>query len=191
MALKRTNRDLTELESRIGYHFKNRSLLEQALTHVSALKAPVKAEDHYERLEFVGDRVLGMVIAEMLCRIFPSEDEGHLSRRLAALVRKESCADVAESWGVSPFIRLGVGVMQSGLRKKGVLLGDLCEALIAAIYLDGGYDAAKRVVEHGFGEKLHQSHAARRDAKSMLQEWALGRGLPVQAFLKREGVEEL
>ena len=148
MALKRTTRDLTDLENQIGYHFKDRSVLEQALTHVSAVKAPVTAQSHYERLEFLGDRVLGLAISELLYRTFPEEDEGVLSRRLAALVRKESCAEVAENWGVSPFIRLGSGEMQSGLRKKGVLLGDLCEALIAAIYLDGGYDAARRVVAH-------------------------------------------
>lgn len=189
MAAKRISPDLSDLENRIGYHFKTRAYLEQALTHISAVKAPVTANAYYERLEFLGDRVLGLAIAELLYRNFPQEAEGVLSRRLATLVRKESCAQVAEGWGVSPFIKLGPGEMQSGLRKKGVLLGDLCEAIIAAIYLDGGYDEARRVVEQSFGHKLHESDAARRDAKSSLQEWALGRGLPVPHYreVKRSG----
>lgn len=183
------NVDLADLEKQIGYSFKTRALLEQSLTHISAIRAPIRADAYYERLEFLGDRVLGLVIAEMLYRTFPNEAEGVLSRRLATLVRKESCAQVAEAWGVSPFILLGPGEMQSGLRKKGVLLGDICEALIAAIYLDGGYDAARSVVERGFGAKLHESDAGKRDAKSSLQEWALGRGLPVPLYreVKRSG----
>jgi len=189
VAAKLISSDLVELEERIGYSFKTRSLLEQALTHISAIKAPVTAHAYYERLEFLGDRVLGLAIAELLYRNFPNEAEGVLSRRLATLVRKESCAQVAEGWGVSPFIKLGPGEMQSGLRKKGVLLGDLCEAIIAAIYLDGGYDEARRVVEKSFGHKLHENDAGRRDAKSSLQEWALGRSLPVPHYreVKRSG----
>jgi ribonuclease-3 len=189
VASKRISSDLTDLEKQIGYTFKTLALLEQALTHVSAVKGPVTTDSYYERLEFLGDRVLGLAIAEILYRTFPHEDEGVLSRRLATLVRKESCAQVAEAWGVSPFIRLGPGEMQSGLRKKGVLLGDVCEAIIAAIYLDGGYEAARSVVEQGFGAKLHESDAGRRDAKSSLQEWALGRALPVPVYreVKRSG----
>ena len=122
MASKRISPDLADLEKQIGYNFKTRALLEQALTHVSAVKGPVTTDAYYERLEFLGDRVLGLAIAEILYRTFASEDEGVLSRRLATVVRKESCAKVAEAWGVSPFIRLGPGEMQSGYARRAFYL---------------------------------------------------------------------
>ena len=182
MSSKRTALDLSFLEEAIGHQFSDRSLLERALTHVSALKNSSPHGSHYERLEFLGDRVLGMAISDLLFRSFPDEDEGALSRRLAGLVRKETCAAVADAWGVSPFIRLGLGERQSGLRKKGALLGDICEAIIAAVYLDSGYEAARQCVERAFGGRLHGSNASKRDAKSALQEWALARGLPVPVY---------
>ena len=182
MSLKKPTLDLATLETAIGHQFSDRTLLERALTHVSALKVPSPHGPHYERLEFLGDRVLGMAISDLLFRSFPEEDEGALSRRLASLVRKETCAAIAEHWGVSPYIRLGLGERQSGLRKKGVLLGDICEAIIAAIYLDAGYDAARLCVERAFGKLLHGSNASKRDAKSALQEWALAQGLPVPVY---------
>ena len=174
--------DLSELEASIGYTFADRELLTRALTHISALPGTPANGPHYQRLEFLGDRVLGIVIADMLFRTFPSEDEGDLSRRLADLVRKESCAEIAEQWGVSPYIRLGTGEKLSGMRKKSALLGDVCEAVIASVYLDGGFDAARLLIERSFGPRLSASKSSRRDAKSALQEWAMGKGLPVPVY---------
>ena len=154
--------DLAELEASIGYTFADRELLTRALTHISALPGTPSNGPHYQRLEFLGDRVLGIVIADMLFRTFPSEDEGDLSRRLADLVRKESCAEIAEQWGVSPYIRLGTGEKLSGMRKKSALLGDVCEAVIASVYLDGGFDAARLLIERSFGPRLSASKRSRR-----------------------------
>ncbi len=167
-------RDLAELEARIGYAFARKDLLDHALTHVSASSARPQS---YERLEFLGDRVLGVVVAHMLFLAFSRESEGELSRRLAAMVRKETCAEVAESWGVGPFIRLGEGEAQTGGRKKRAILGDICEAIIGAVYLDGGMAAAERVVRAAFEPHMLSPTRSLRDAKTTLQEWAQGRRL--------------
>jgi ribonuclease-3 len=174
--------DLAELEGSLGYAFRDRSYLSQALTHISALPGTPANGPHYQRLEFLGDRVLGLVIADLLYHRFAGENEGQLSRRLADLVRKESCAVVAEGWGVAPYIRLGTGEKLSGMRKKSALLGDVCEAIIAAVFLDGGFEAAKKLVEDSFGPRLMMAAEARRDAKSALQEWAMGRGLAIPVY---------
>lgn len=172
-------KDLEALEASIGHGFVNRGLLEHALTHVSASAA---RPDSYERLEFLGDRVLGVVVAHMLYETFPAESEGELSRRLADLVRKESCAEVAERWGVGPFMRLGDGEAQTGGRKKRAILGDICEAIIGAVYLDGGAPAAEAVVRDAFGARMQTQGRRLRDAKTSLQEWAQGRRLPTPAY---------
>jgi ribonuclease-3 len=179
---RRPTLELSELEDNIGHNFADRDLLVRALTHISALPGTPASGPHYQRMEFLGDRVLGLVIADMLYRSFPLENEGDLSRRLADLVRKESCAEVAEAWDVSPHIRLGTGEKQSGLRKKGTLLGDVCEAIIAAIFLDAGLGAARSVIERSFGPKMMVSLRSRRDAKSALQEWAMGKGLTIPVY---------
>ena len=179
----------SDLEASIGHVFVNGELLTRALTHISALPGTPASGPHYQRMEFLGDRVLGLVIADLLYRTFPDEDEGALSRRLADLVRKESCAEVSEAWGVSPYIRLGTGEKQSGLRKKTALLGDVCEAIIAAVYLDAGLEAARALIERSFGPRLAAGHRSRRDAKSALQEWAMGKGLviPLYREVRRTG----
>ncbi len=131
-----------EIEARIGHKFADPNLLTTAITHVSALKPSRKRGDSYQRLEFLGDHVLGLIVSDMLYRAFPNADEGELSKRLADLVRKESCADVAKSLGLTDDIKLGaVGAGASARLRKSVL-GDICEAVIGAIYLDGGYAAA-------------------------------------------------
>ena len=171
--------DLAELEARIGYAFADRSHLTRALTHISAL-APspsLRRADSYQRLEFLGDRVLGLVIAALLCAYFPEAEEGELSRRLAVLVRKETCAEIAREWGAGDFLRLGEGEAQSGGKKKSALLGDICESIIGAVYLDGGFDAAQALVERAFLEKMQNPTRPLRDPKTMLQEWAQARGL--------------
>lgn len=181
--------DMAELEASLGYQFADRDVLMRALTHISALPGTPANGPHYQRLEFLGDRVLGLVIADLLFRTFPEENEGDLSRRLADLVRKESCAEVADQWGISPFIRLGTGEKLAGMRKKAALLGDVCEAVIAAVYLDGGFEAARGLIERSFGPRLSVSQRSRRDAKSALQEWAMGKGLvvPIYREVRRTG----
>lgn len=189
LTVARKSPDTTGLEDRVGHVFSQRALLTAALTHASALSGDDRRADTYQRLEFLGDRVLGLCVADMLFARFPDADEGELSRRLAALVRKETCADVALAWEAGPFIRLGPGEMRTGGRRKAAILGDICEAIIGAVYLDGGMDAARRVVAGGFGALLEGAEKAHIDAKTMLQEWsqAQGLGAPLYAVIDRNG----
>ncbi len=178
-----------ELQERLGYQFKNLSVLHQALTHVSALSGPKDNDPHYQRLEFLGDRVLGLIIADLLYRNFPQESEGYLSRRLGALVRRETCADIARMWQVASHLRVGQAERRSGLRNREAILADVCEAIIAAVWLDGGFEAAYQLVEKSFSDRLLQEDGAGRDAKSALQEWALGLslGTPTYQAVGRSG----
>ncbi|WP_442756392.1 ribonuclease III [Methylocystis sp. JAN1] len=184
--MARAKPDLAALEARIGHDFANKALLRWALTHVSAA---AQRPDSYERLEFLGDRVLGLAVAHMLFEAFPDESEGELSRRLAALVRKETCAEIAELWGVGPHIRLGEGEAQTGGRKKRAILGDICEAIIGAAFLDGGTAAAERMVREAFGPIMRETGRNLRDAKTALQEWAQARRLapPRYRMVARRG----
>jgi len=175
-----------DLEARLGYHFANQELLLRALTHVSATGG--HAGRNYQRLEFLGDRVLGLVIAETLCTSFPDASEGELSRRLAELVRRESCAEVATAWEVGPHLRLGVSETQTGGRQNAAILADVCESLLGAIFLDGGYDAVKGVVENAFRERITAPRRPLHDAKTALQEWAQGLGLPTPVYQTIERV---
>jgi ribonuclease-3 len=127
--------------------------------------------------------VLGLAVAHMLHDAFPGESEGELSRRLAALVRKETCAEVAEEWDVGPHMRLGEGEAQTGGRQKRALLGDVCEAIIGAVFLDGGAAAAERVVRKAFRGRMAAGGRDLRDAKTRLQEWAQARGLATPRYL--------
>ena len=141
-----------------------------------------KRGDSYQRLEFLGDRVLGLVISDMLYRAFPNADEGELSKRLADLVRKESCADVAQSLALVDDIKLGqIGAGASARLRKSVL-GDICEAVIGAVFLDGGYAAAAQFVERNWIERMRKLRRPSRDPKTMLQEWAQGKGLPTPLY---------
>jgi ribonuclease-3 len=167
--------DISVLEGRIGYAFRDRERLIQALTHVSAASKKLQS---YQRLEFLGDRVLGLAICDLLYRHFPQADEGELSRRLARMVRRESCAEVAVEWNVGVCLRLGGGEAQSGGRAKNAILADVCESIIGAVFLDGGYGPALKVVEAAWGGRMMMSEGPARDAKTTLQEWAQGRGLP-------------
>lgn len=174
------------LEARIGYKFSNQSLLTAAVTHVSALKGARSRADSYQRLEFLGDHVLGLVVSDMLYRAFPRGDEGELSKRLADLVRKETCADVATELGLDESIKLGSVGQGAGARLRKSVLGDVCEAVIGAIYLDGGYPAASAFVERLWSERMRKPARALRDPKTILQEWAQGRGLPTPAYREVE-----
>ncbi|GEO17134.1 ribonuclease III [Microvirga aerophila] len=177
MARRKPNLD--ELLTRLEYQFERPELLEEALTHVSA---PNAGGQSYQRLEFLGDRVLGLAIAEMLYRAFPGAPEGELSRRLAELVRRESCAEIAQSWDVGPHVKLGAGEAQSGERKNEAILADVCEAIIGAVFLDGGYDAAQKLIERSFKDLLAAPRRPLRDPKSALQEWAQAQGLPPPTY---------
>lgn len=167
--------DLDEAARRLGHDFADRALLEEALTHPSAA---TPARPHNQRLEFLGDRVLGLVIAEDLTRRWPEETEGDLAPRLNELVRKETCADVVRAAGLDACIRLGKSEVKTGGKRKTAVLGDAMEALIAAVYLDAGLEAARALIlRHWAGHFDAQGDAAPRDAKTHLQEWAQGRGL--------------
>jgi ribonuclease III len=166
------------LEARIGHVFADRSLIAAALTHASA--AAGDKRETYQRLEFLGDHVLGLIISEMLYVTFPQADEGELSRRLASLVRKESCADVALAWGVDAVIQPGEG--EPSIAAKVTILGDVCESIIGAIFLDAGYAAARKVVTAAFAEKMRSPGRPLRDPKTALQEWAQARGLPLPLY---------
>ena len=129
----------------LDYKFANRGLLTAALTHRSSC-----LEVNYERLEFLGDRVLGLVIAELLLETFPKENEGDLSQRFHALVRKESLADIAHNIGLPSLIRMGHGEHECGRRENEAIIADVFEALLGAIYLDGGLAPAKKIIAQYF-----------------------------------------
>jgi ribonuclease-3 len=174
------------IEARVGHKFSDAGLLATALTHVSALKSARKRGDSYQRLEFLGDHVLGLIVSDMLYRAFPNADEGELSKRLADLVRKESCADVAKTLGLLDDIKLGSVGGGAGARLRKSVLGDICEAVIGAIYLDGGYNAAAQFVERNWTERMRIPRRPLRDPKTVLQEWAQGKGLPTPVYREIE-----
>ncbi|MEW6451691.1 MAG: ribonuclease III [Pseudomonadota bacterium] len=175
----------TALETAIGYEFKDHDLLERALTHISALGGGSRTGS-YQRLEFLGDHVLGLIISDMLFRAFPKADEGELSRRLADLVRRESCAEVARSISLGEALRLGTSEAGSGGRTRTAILADVCEALVGAVFLDGGYPKAEELVEKLWGERLRAPVKPLRDPKTILQEWAQARGLPTPSYTEVE-----
>lgn len=160
-------------EQRLGYEFSDVSLLIEALTHSSI--ASESRKDN-QRLEFLGDRVLGLVMAEALLEIDQFASEGTLAPRFNALVRKEACAEVARHIDLGGVLKIGRSEMLSGGRRKDALLGDGMEAVIAAIYKDGGFEVAKRTITELWGDRIKNVKGDARDAKTMLQEWAQARG---------------
>jgi ribonuclease-3 len=178
----RRRRRGTALEERVGYRFKDSAMLDCALTHISALKGARNRAGSYQRLEFLGDHVLGLVISDVLFRAFPKADEGELSRRLADLVRKETCAEIARTIELGAAIRLGSSEANAGARKRPAILADVCEALIGAVYLDGGYPAAEALVQRLWQVRIQAKAQPLRDPKTVLQEWAQARGLPTPAY---------
>ncbi len=180
------SRELKEFSRKLGHDFRRPELLRQALTHPSAARDPLASN---QRLEFLGDRVLGLVIAEALYRRDKEASEGQLAPRFNALVRKETCADVARETGVGEVLRLGRSERLTGGRRKTALLGDAMEALIAAVYLDAGFEKARELVLRLWAPHLENAPADLRDAKTRLQEWsqARGKGLPIYRDLGRTG----
>jgi ribonuclease-3 len=140
----------------------------------------------YQRLEFLGDHVLGLVVSDMLFRAFAKADEGEMSRRLADLVRKEACADVGRAIDLGAAIRLGASEANAGGRGRTAILADACEALIGAVFIDGGYPAAAALVEGLWSERMRRPARPLRDSKTVLQEWAQARGLPTPAYREVE-----
>ena len=174
------------IEGRIGHKFGDPNLLATAFTHVSALKPARNRAESYQRLEFLGDHVLGLVISDMLFGAFPKADEGELSRRLADLVRKEACADVARAIDLGEAIRLGASESNAGGRNRIAILADVCEALIGAIFIDGGYEAASDVIGQLWEQRMRAPTRPLRDSKTILQEWAQARGLPTPRYREVE-----
>lgn len=161
--------EVRAIEALIGYEFIDKARLDRALTHASARNAK---EGNYERFEFLGDRVLGLTIAELLFSTFAKATEGELSVRLNQLVSAESCAAIADEMQLHRFIRTGSDVKKLTGKAMLNVRADVVESLIAAIYLDGGMEAAKGFILKYWMDRANRSNAARRDAKTELQEWA-------------------
>ncbi len=167
----------------LNHRFAHPDLLAEALTHPSARSRRGGARRSYERLEFLGDRVLGLIVAELLFHRFPTEAEGALTRRHTSLVRRESLTQVAKQAGLGAHLLLSRGEDAAGARDNVSLLADVCEAVIAALYLDGGLPVARRFVERWWEPQLIALGAAPpRDPKTTLQEWAQARGLPLPSY---------
>jgi ribonuclease-3 len=189
--------ETASLEAVLGHSFADPALLTQALTHASGVRGAgggggggARGLD-YERLEFLGDRVLGLVVAELLLERFPLAREGGLAPRLNALVRKETLADVAERLGLYPHIRKGGGDGPEG-RGRQAILADTCEAVIAALFLDGGLAAARQFLRKHWEPLIKDLEEIPRDAKTSLQEWAQARGLsPGYTLLARLGPDHM
>ncbi|WP_400083555.1 ribonuclease III [Yoonia sp. R78084] len=165
--------ELSAFSRRLGYSFQTPELLIRAVTH-SSIVSPHR--DDNQRLEFLGDRVLGLVMAEALLVADPAAPEGLLAPRYNALVRREACADVARQIDLGAVLKLGRSEMKSGGRRKEALLADAMEAVIAAIYQDGGFDAARAAILRLWGARITNVADDARDAKTALQEWAQARG---------------
>lgn len=178
--------DIQAFMGRLGHPFAKPELLLRALTHASIASS---TRPDNQRLEFLGDRVLGLVMADALLRADKGASEGQLAPRFNALVRKETCADVARQIDLGAVLKLGRSEMMTGGRRKEALLGDAMEAVIAAVYLDAGLEVARALVLRLWGGRLANVAEDARDAKTSLQEWAQARGLPPPKYvtIAREG----
>ena len=187
--MNRRAQAIEQLQTRLGHVFADQGLLERALTHASACSGARKPPDN-ERLEFLGDRVLGLVIAEALCEREPSANAGDLSKRLHGLVSGETCASVAREIGLGEALRLPNGEARRGASDQGAILADACEAVIAALYLELGLEGAKSILLDLWASLLDAPHdPATANPKSELQEWAAanGKATPVYRVISRSG----
>ncbi len=173
------------LEKRLGYRFKDEALLARALTHAS-LRGSKKVREDNERLEFVGDRVLGLAIVELLEETYPTATEGELARHLNRLVRGETCAAVGRNLGLGDFLMLSESEAGSGGRLKATILADAVEAVLGAIFLEAGYNKARDVVRRLWENEEVSFGQAAADPKSALQEWAQGQGLALPSYIEVE-----
>jgi ribonuclease-3 len=176
-----------EIAQRLGYEFKDKVLLRHALTHSSTNHK----HDDYQRLEFLGDRVLALVIAEELFRLNPAHREGHMANLHSNLVRGEICGEVGKELGLGEFIIVGPSERKKGVNLITSVVGDVVEALIGGIYLDGGLADAKAFILRNWSRHIAENRSVSKDPKTYLQEWSLARGLPIPNYkiLKREGLE--
>lgn len=181
--------DIAALETTLGHHFLQPELLQQSLVHSSVARSRSARMLSNERLEFLGDRVLGLIVADLLFKRFPEEEEGALARRHVALVRRESLTTVARTIGLGNYMIMSRGEEDSGGRQNPAILADTCEAVIAALYLDGGIDAAGNFIRRYWMPLLLEDPEPPKDAKTALQEWAQKRGLelPVYTEIARDG----
>jgi ribonuclease-3 len=179
---------VAELERRIGHSFQDRELLERALTHGSVTKGSSRVRDN-ERLEFLGDRVLNLVVAERIMDLKPEAAEGELSKLMNQLVNYHACAEAARRAGLRDALRVDASATKVGARDNDRVLGDACEALIAALYLDAGIATAREFVLGFWGDAFETLDAPGKDPKTLLQEWAMARGLavPIYQVVKQEG----
>ena len=177
------------VETALGHTFERRELFQRALTHSSVSGGSGGGTRDLERLEFLGDRVLGLLTAEELWRRYPEMEEGQLAPRLNALVRKETCAAAARAWQVGPALHLSKGEDHNGGRERDGVLGDACEALLGALYVDGGLTAARRAFDTFWGANFDEIAREHEDAKTVFQEWAQehGHGTPRYATVERSG----
>lgn len=175
----RLSADLLAFQDRLGHKFRQPALLLRAVTHAS-ISSPTRPDN--QRLEFLGDRVLGLVMAEALLVADAQATEGQLAPRFNALVRKETCAEVARDIGLGDVLKLGRSEMMSGGRRKEALLGDAMEAVIAAVHQDAGFDAARTLVLRLWRDRIGTVAPDARDAKTALQEWAQARGMQPPAY---------
>lgn len=176
-------RKYKDLEKKLGYRFKDGALLARALTH-SSLRGTRKVREDNERLEFVGDRVLGLAIVEMLEETYPDATEGELARHLNRLVRGEACAKVGRDLGLGEHLMLSESEAGSGGRKKATILADAVEAVLGAIFLEAGFGKARDVVRRLWHSDAGALGEASADPKSALQEWAQGRGLSLPSYVE-------
>jgi ribonuclease-3 len=171
---------IDEAQALLGHRFADRKLLAEALTHRSA--AGAKGAGSNERLEFIGDRVLGLIVAEWLLEKFPDEREGELGPRLAALVSKPALATVAEANGLAALLAVAPGEAKRGVRERATVLADALEAIIGALYLDAGLAAARDFLRRVLASVVEQQFTPPKDPKTALQEWALKRALPLPLY---------
>lgn len=172
--------DIKPLEKILEHDFEDRKFLTLALTHPSVNKG-IKSNN--QRLEFLGDRVLGLIVTEMLYATFKDEAEGALAKRLAFLVQQSALASVAEKIDLASYLRLSKGEHDAGGRGNPAILADACEAVIGALYLDGGLATARNFVSTHWVPMIHEKKSPPQDAKTALQEWAQGRGLPLPIYV--------
>lgn len=177
----RLSADLLAFQDRIGHSFSRPELLIRAVTH-SSISSATRPDN--QRLEFLGDRVLGLVMAEALLKADPNASEGQLAPRFNALVRKETCAEVAREVALGDVLKLGRSEMLSGGRRKEALLGDALEAVIAAVHQDAGFEAARTLVLRLWGGRIGTVQADARDPKTSLQEWAQARGMAPPSYVE-------
>jgi len=176
---------MSNIEKNIGYEFKNKQLLEEALTHPSITRQyeGTNKPFNYERFEFLGDSVLGLVVAEILIEKYPNEKEGSLAKRHAALVRGEALAKVAKKLDIGSYLRMTQGEEAMGGRHNASNNENAAEAIIGAIYSDGGFEKARIFVKTHWADMVDSMKEPPRDAKTALQEWSQGKGFPIPEYV--------